>query len=585
MYAESNDVSQYSLLNRAECVFAALWHSKDAMGTDAIAKYYEVSEQTVLDTLQQYYQEFESELSNGEWTPRASVRLGLLLTSPVATSVRSLAIDFVEAHKQPSKKESVKFLLQNTQFVEWSNREIGRILECSHTIVNEARRELESKGKVLPFEKRKFKRGDTVSEQTTTKSSGNHLPDEAQNHNSVVDAVQTTESEYVKFGLGAIVKVTAKDHPRYGQECEIIKEWDGHWQILVRFADGEEIAIADTDLDAASTPFPRQPQVQPQPEPVERKYPKQYSEAIAFLNQQHEEELVRLREEITIGLRTQEEERALSSVREQLEIAQTIANSKGKEIAQLQQKIEELESLKKLEVENQQLKQRIRDLEKSQEDRGTGWGNTFSAQAEKVLNTQVTLNIKTLHSLKPELHLESLAVAVPSDTEECLRLMSLAIANLSIALNSTQFLSAAAILLGCEPTADAIASQKNRLVYKSEKEAMVNEALSEIRGVLSGECDWSKFFAIASEYREIKNEYWTKLTLAEQELIRKLKKDFDDKDVIKEGSIVSYKDKYSKLSQMSGTVVGFEHGMVIVHWENYDPLSQHIYEPDELRLI
>lgn len=308
------------------------------------------------------------------------------------------------------------------------------------------------------------------------------------------------------FLTGAKVKVSAFGHPREGQTGTVSGDPPNNTHLFIVFPDNEQSElIAISDLDASSVPFPRQ-------------YPKEYEEAIAQLKLQHKEEIQRLEQDVRAGLLTESEERAKQLVREQLEVSQAIASAKALEVAKLQQKIDELESLRSLEIENQQLQQRIGDLERALENRASqDWGNTFTKQAEKAINAQV---LKVIENLEPELHLRALATAPPSDAAEALRLMSLAMGNLAKALNDTQALSAAAILLKCNPTPEAIA-------YQVELNQMVYQAVSDIRCGLQKGYKWQELAAIASEYEAIKKAYWRELTQDERNLITLLKKEFD----------------------------------------------------------
>ncbi|MEH2231086.1 MAG: hypothetical protein V7K71_15940 [Nostoc sp.] len=83
----------------------------------------------------------------------------------------------------------------------------------------------------------------------------------------------------------AIVTVSQQSHPRYGEEGTIEADAPNRWQQIVTFTDGERLLINNTDLDAPSVPFPR-----------ERTYPAEYTEAIAALKEQHQQELERLSE-------------------------------------------------------------------------------------------------------------------------------------------------------------------------------------------------------------------------------------------------------------------------------------------------
>lgn len=154
------------------------------------------------------------------------------------------------------------------------------------------------------------------------------------------------------------VTVTSPSHPRYGEEGTIEADPPNYWQQIVTFADGSRELVNNADLDASSVPFS-----------TERTYPKEYSEAIAQLKQQHQQELERLEKDLRIGLQTEATARAEQQVQEQLTALQNLFQQEKQENIQLQQCLFELEGLRQLELENQRLKGRIQELEQAVEQR------------------------------------------------------------------------------------------------------------------------------------------------------------------------------------------------------------------------
>lgn len=386
------------VLSKAEYIFAAIWNKgSESISTEAIASYYEVNTGEVLDILQSHFAEFN--LNNDEWNPKDAIRLGFLLDSPIAAQVRSLALDLVEAHKCKSKKEVVTHLLQNAEMVQWSNREIARIANCSHTSVNRVRQELELSGNVVKSEKRKFNRNGTVIEQTPTKeslsqpTSGNLFPD------------KTTKA-----------KVISPLHFRYEQEGEIDGEPPNRWQQIVKFPDGSREAIANQDLDAPSTP-------------ITRKVPRQYQEAIAQMEEQHRAEIQQLEQRLMAGIKSKAEELAQESVRERIAALEAIASQKSAEAAKLQQQVMELESLRSLESENRHLNQRVTELQEALASRPQLQNHNFTSAAKRVLNSQVSQLLQKVEELEPELHLRILAQDAPSNPAEALQLIGRSLAN------------------------------------------------------------------------------------------------------------------------------------------------------------
>ncbi|WP_308189271.1 hypothetical protein [Nostoc mirabile] len=194
--------------------------------------------------------------------------------------------------------------------------------------------------------------------------------------------------------------------------------------------------------------------------------------------------------------------RAEAQVQEQIQSLQQLFKQQKEENIQLQQRLSEMEGLRKLEIENQQLQQRIQELEHAvQQHPVQQWGNTMTQQATKALNKQVQ------QALEKTIDLRSLAQEPPKENaQECLRLMGMALKNLSEAMNNTQALEAAAIILGSEPTPIAIA-------YRAEQLEMLPQAVSDIRQVLAKPgCSWEEFWTVAQEYEVIKQDYWAELS-------------------------------------------------------------------------
>ncbi|MBN3923118.1 hypothetical protein [Nostoc sp. NMS4] len=362
----------------------------------------------------------------------------------------------------------------------------------------------------------------------------------------------------------AIVTVSQQSHPRYGEEGTIEADAPNRWQQIVTFADGERLLINNADLDAHSVPFSTEPS-----------YPSQYSEAIAALKEQHQQELERLQQELRIGLQSEATARAEEQVSEQIQSLQNLYKQQREQNIQLQQRLDEMEGLRKLEIENQQLQQRIQELEHAvQQHPVQQWGNTMTQQATKALNKQVK------QALEKTIDLRSLAVEPPKENpQECLRLMGMALKNLASAMNNTQALEAAALILGSEPTPSAIA-------YRAEQLEMLPQAISDIRRVLSQPgCTWQDYWAVAQEYEVIKADYWAELTREETNLITALQNASSQPDTIGIGSIVSHADPYRTLYVERGEVVEDLGEELIVAWDCWREQSKKTdrYSRDELR--
>ncbi len=273
------------------------------------------------------------------------------------------------------------------------------------------------------------------------------------------------------------VTVISKLHPRYGESGTIEADPPNQTQQIVTFADGKEL-VNNNDLDAPSLPFP-----------TERTYPPEYSEAIAALKQQHQQELERLEQDLRIGLLSEATAKAEQQAQEQLQALQQLFQEQKQQNVELQQRLDELEGSRQLELENRRLQQRIQELERAVEEKpAQEWGNTLTKQATKVLNKQVK------QALDKTLDLRSLAEEPPKENaQECLRLMSIALGNLASAMNNTRALEAAALILGSEPTPQAIA-------FRAEQLQLIPQAVADIRRVLSQPgCSWWDYLSVAAE--------------------------------------------------------------------------------------
>ena len=134
--AQIEDRSE-ELLNKAKVLHFNVWQGVGAATTEQIAKFYEVSIETVRQTVKRNHQEFEADglkvlrgkelslvsdmlsLTNKArnvtiWNPRATLRLGYLLRdSAVAKAVRTTSLDFIE--KAASPKTHAEITLAHSQ--------------------------------------------------------------------------------------------------------------------------------------------------------------------------------------------------------------------------------------------------------------------------------------------------------------------------------------------------------------------------------------------------------------------------------------------------------------------------------------
>jgi DNA repair exonuclease SbcCD ATPase subunit len=340
-----------------------------------------------------------------------------------------------------------------------------------------------------------------------------------------------------------------------------------NYQQIVTFSYGERLLVNNADLADLNDAIVS--------ESSQRRYPKEYSEAIAQIKEQHQQELESLEQELRIGLQAEAGARVEAQVQEQIQSLQNLYKQQKEQNIQLQQRLDEMESLRQLETENQQLQQRIQELENAvQEHPVQQWGNTMTQQATKALNKQVK------QALEKTIDLRSLAQEPPKENaQECLRLMGMALKNLSEAMNNTQALEAAAIILGSEPTPTAIA-------YRAEQLEMLPQAISDIRRVLAKPgFTWQDYWAVAQEYEVIKQDYWPELTTQETDLITALQKASSQPRTIGVGSIVAHADPYRTLYVERGEVIQDLGDEVIVAWDCWKEQSKKTdrYFRDELR--
>jgi hypothetical protein len=369
------------------------------------------------------------------------------------------------------------------------------------------------------------------------------------------------------------VKVTSPKHPRYGEEGTIEADPPNHSQQIVTFADGTRELVSNADLDAPSVPFS-----------TERTYPKEYAEVITQLKQQHQQELERLEQELRIGLLSEASAKAEEQVQEQLASLQKLFQEQKEQNIQLQQRLDEMEALRQLEFENQQLRQHIQELENAvQEHPSQQWENTFSKQATKALNKEVKRSPTAGRnpSLEKTIDLRSLAVEPPKENAtECLRLMGIALGNLARVMNNTKALEAAALILGSDPTPQAIA-------YRAEQLQLLPQAVNDIGQVLSKPgCTWQDYLSVAQEYEVIKQDYLAELTPQETHLITTLEKTAQP-PTIGLGSIVAHADVYCALYNARGEVIEDLGDAVWVAWDHWKekPKKTDRYFKDELRLL
>jgi hypothetical protein len=322
---------------------------------------------------------------------------------------------------------------------------------------------------------------------------------------------------------------------------------------------------------------------------------------LSGLKEQHKIELERLEKDLRIGLLIEARTLAEEQVSEQLSVSEKLKNQYKEESIKLRQELDSVQVLRHFEVENQHLKERIQELERALSERPTQQsGQTMtklatldskqvkhplSLEREKGNEEKFKSQENTLTpDLKPKtpnfIDLRSLAIEPPKENaQECLLLMGMALKNLSSAMNNTQALVAAAIILGSEPTQEAIAKRVELL-------QLVPVAISEIRQILGKtELTWQEFWAVAEKYEVIKADYWASLTTSEKELISPLQSQASVRGTIQLGSIVCHADPNHPLYIAKGKVVQDLGEQVVVAWDNSqdEPKNIERYNKNELR--
>jgi hypothetical protein len=135
--AQIEDRSE-ELLNKAKVLHFNVWQGVGAATTEQVAEFYEVTIETVRQTVKRNHQEFETDglkvlrgkelslvsdmlsLTNKArnvtiWNPRSTLRLGYLLKdSAIAKAVRTTSLDFIEqaANQTPPKTQAEINLVQ-----------------------------------------------------------------------------------------------------------------------------------------------------------------------------------------------------------------------------------------------------------------------------------------------------------------------------------------------------------------------------------------------------------------------------------------------------------------------------------------
>ncbi|ARV58095.1 hypothetical protein BZZ01_05100 [Nostocales cyanobacterium HT-58-2] len=463
-----NNDKAIAVLSKAKAPFIALWKGgEETATTEEIADFYDVTTAEIITTYERHYLEFEGELDGEDgWTPRATLRLGMLLNCPVAHQIRDIALTIIEAIAREEKQEQVKSLFANTEFIGWSNREIAKMLDCDKNTVGRIRNRLESSGEIPAATKRKYNRRGKTHEQAAKKIlSGEDSPD-------------TKLNNWITI---------SDDHPHYGGQKAIPCYSASSQQTFVEFADGTRELISNNFLIPSE-------EVEISPS-RNRIYCQEEVEAIIA---QHKREIERLEADIRVGVRVEEHEKAISQVSEEITAAREIAKQLREENDRLRSQIASLQSVQ-LQEENERLKQRIQELEHSIQFTPTTRG-------------------------EPELHLRAIAARTDEfkseqKLREVTRLLTMALA--SVIVNTPKSFYQPLV----KPASEILGTKADRKAIAQKLEALrgLPQALKEFREVLSKSESWQEFEPVALKHQNLKREIWGELSQEERNKIKCLK--------------------------------------------------------------
>ncbi|MGB3655012.1 MAG: hypothetical protein WBA41_27925 [Rivularia sp. (in: cyanobacteria)] len=178
----------------------------------------------------------------------------------------------------------------------------------------------------------------------------------------------------------------------------IMSEWNNDFWVLL-----DHTVAQGMDVKQLFKPHQLQPESQKSAiKPASPKHmftPAQVQQKIASALATRDKE----KAEEELGRFVEIKDAALKAAKEEMIAAQKHATqmeqAKHQLIEQLIAKEKELESVRGLVNQNQQLQQRIKDLEKALEDSNRdSWGNTFNKQAAKVVNKELEKTIEPLMS-------------------------------------------------------------------------------------------------------------------------------------------------------------------------------------------
>ncbi|MBW4601017.1 MAG: hypothetical protein KME29_15830 [Calothrix sp. FI2-JRJ7] len=229
-------------------------------------------------------------------------------------------------------------------------------------------------------------KGSSVSSTKTTVNNSSQSP-----------APSTPKANDIKLPPGIRIVVTGDDSGWNGQSGIIMSAHEGKFWVLMdhTVAQGMEIKhlfkpqqlqleLKTGAAKVTSTQLFTAAQVE-----------EQIAEALAvYKKEKAEEELGRFVEIQDAALKA-----AGAEIQSYAQHARSLEQAKQELLKQLEIKEQELQQVRSLQARNKQLEQRVAELEKALEASNlNSWGNTFSNQAAKVINSQVEKTVAPLMS-------------------------------------------------------------------------------------------------------------------------------------------------------------------------------------------
>ncbi len=197
---------------------------------------------------------------------------------------------------------------------------------------------------------------------------------------------------------GTRIVVKSDDRGWTGHAGIIMSEWNGDFWVLLDHTVSQGMEVKQLFKPHQIQPESSKTVVKPA-SPKQMFTPAEVEQKVAEALAQREKE----KAEEELGKFVEIRDAALLAAKEEIiaaqKHAQKIAQAKEELIEQLIAKENELQSVRGLVDKNQQLQQRIKDLEKALEDSNRdSWGNTFNKQAAKVVNKELEKSIEPLMS-------------------------------------------------------------------------------------------------------------------------------------------------------------------------------------------